>query len=159
MIAGYKRAAIHFRKWLPRNLPFRCGSDGIFCGQVLREGFAARELGVGQRTLRSWMRHLGVRGNESLWRNIPFFRRDADEQVARCLRHCNPSAHQRVQVAVTPVAVGLDGNPAAGPLQSQHGGVAARPLDGVEEQLVVVLRPDPREVLGEREQVGAAVVG
>ena len=61
------------------------------------------------------------------------------------------------------VAVGGEGQAAAGVdagdrvLQPQHGGVAARALDGVEEQLVVVLRPHPRRVGEHVEQVGAGV--
>ena len=58
----------------------------------------------------------------------------------------------RVDRAPPVVAVGGEREAAAGVdaggrvLQPQHGGVAARALDGVEEQLVVVLRPDPRRV-------------
>ena len=71
-------------------------------------------------------------------------------------------ASSRVEGAPAGVAVGAQGDGSIvrrepRRLESQHGGVAARPFDRVEEQLVVVLAPDPREVGGQRQQVGAAV--
>ena len=49
--------------------------------------------------------------------------------------------------------------PVVGVLQPQHGGVAPGALDGVEEQLVVVLAEHPRRVDEQVEQVGADVGG
>src|SRR5438876_7071113 len=47
-----KRAAIHLRKRLPCNLPFRRGCDGILRGEILRERLAAGEFRISQRTFR-----------------------------------------------------------------------------------------------------------
>ena len=44
-------------------------------------------------------------------------------------------------------------------LEPEHGGVGARPDHGVQEQLVVVLAPDPARVGEQGEQVAARVVG
>ena len=48
MSSGDKRAAIHLRKRLPRNLPFRRGCDGILRGEILRERLAAGEFRIRQ---------------------------------------------------------------------------------------------------------------
>src|SRR5256884_460618 len=60
-----KRAAIHLRKRLPRNLPFRRGCDGILRGEILRERLAAGEFRISQRTFRNRIRHLRVRSDRS----------------------------------------------------------------------------------------------
>ena len=84
-------------------------------------------------------------------------------QVHDRLGHHERRAPARVEGAPAVVAVGGEREAPAGVdagggvLQPQHGGVAARALDGVEEQLVVVLAEHPGGVGQQREQVGADV--
>ena len=85
-------------------------------------------------------------------------------KVRSGLGHDHRSAEPGIVRAPTVVAVGGERKTAPGVvpgdrmLQAQNGCVGARPLHGVEEQLMVVLRPDPRVVGEEVEQVRLGVV-
>ena len=82
--------------------------------------------------------------------------------VADGLEHGERPAGPGVEEAEPGLPVGGQRQGLAGLPQPQDGGVATRAVDGVEEQLVVVLAPDPRRVgdVGQRqhpEQLGTEV--
>ena len=84
-------------------------------------------------------------------------------QVGGRLGHHHGGARPGVDGAPPVVAVGGEGQrparrlPGERVLQLEHGGLVTGPGDGVEEELVVVLAPDPRGVEGRGQQVGSAV--
>ena len=85
-------------------------------------------------------------------------------QVGGALGHRQRRADARVDRAPARVGVGGDGHAPLGwrqarARQPEQRGVPAGPLDGVQEQLVVVLAVDPAGVGEQRQQVGAAVSG
>ena len=67
----------------------------------------------------------------------------AHDDVAGGLGERDLRAHVRVEVAVAAVAVARDRDAAALVADAEHGGIAAREHHGVEDDLVVVLLPDP----------------
>ena len=116
--------------------------------------------------LRQLPHHLGVLGVAEVEAVDEGEGAGADRrQVHDRLDNGGSGTHTRIDRAPTVVAVGRERQapagvePGEGVLQTKHCGVAAGCLHGVEEQLVVVLRRDPRRVAEHRQQIGGEIAG
>src|SRR5260370_28915261 len=84
MAPGDKIAGIYFGNRVAGDGPIGRRRDGIFRGEILREGLASSESRVGERTPGSGIRDFCVSGLEPFRRDVPFLGGNLDEQVPSC---------------------------------------------------------------------------
>src|SRR5262249_45608908 len=85
MCAGDEGARVNLGNRLASDGPVAWWSDRILGWEILREGLAAGELSVGERAAGGGIRNLCVGGLQRVGRDVPFFRCNANEDVARSI--------------------------------------------------------------------------
>src|SRR5207247_4600074 len=99
MFAGNEFAAVDLGNGFSCNRPMIRRSDWVGLGYSLREGLAARQIGVACGAAGAGIGDLRIGGDEFVGRDVPLLRGGFDEKIARGRRytaelraHCRRSA-------------------------------------------------------------------